>query len=88
MPKSFHLSPLVATQPPLLVELSARFPDRSPDDIQSLMEDHQAEISVLERYISESGLEERVFEVAELVRRDAMEGAESERSEGQSDVDM
>jgi nuclear pore complex protein Nup133 len=81
MPKSFHLSPLIATQPPLLLELSARFPDWTPDEVDLLMEDHQAEISVLQRYITENGLEERVLEVAELIKRDEERGEES-------DVDM
>lgn len=35
------------------------------------MADHQDEIRLLERYMDEAGLEARMKEVAELVKRDA-----------------
>lgn len=38
------------------------------------MKDHQDEIALLNRYIDEAGLEERVREVAELIKRDAERG--------------
>lgn len=54
------------------------------------MRDHQDEISLLERYIDEAGLEARVKEVAELVKRDVeLEGeGEITAGEGVGDVDM
>jgi nuclear pore complex protein Nup133 len=42
------------------------------------MKDHEDEIALLERYIGEAGLEERVKEVAELVRRDVENGWEED----------
>lgn len=42
------------------------------------MRDHQAEIEVLTRYLTEADLETRVKEVSELVRRDVSEGLEVE----------
>jgi nuclear pore complex protein Nup133 len=42
------------------------------------MKDYEDEIAVLERYIGEAGLEERVKEVAELVRRDVQDGWEED----------
>jgi nuclear pore complex protein Nup133 len=44
------------------------------------MKDHENEIALLERFIAEAGLEERVKEVAELVRRDAENGLEEDLS--------
>lgn len=73
-PRNFILSPFTASQPPLPAELAARFPEWSAGEIEQLMKDHENEIALLERYIGEAGMEERVKEVAELVRRDAETG--------------
>jgi hypothetical protein len=77
-PRNFILSPFTASQPPLSAELAARFPEWSAGEIELLMKDHEDEIAVLERYIGEAGLEERVKEVAELVRRDVEVGWEED----------
>lgn len=77
-PSEYILSPYTASQAPLPIELVARFPEWSTDQIEGLMRDHQAEIEVLTRYLTEADLETRVKEVSELVRRDVSEGLEVE----------
>lgn len=84
-PQSYILSPYTSAQPPLLAELTARFPDRTLQQIEALMADHEEEIRVLERYIEQGGLESRVKEVAELVKRD--QGAGVVAGRGQEDVE-
>ncbi|WWD09172.1 hypothetical protein V865_007294 [Kwoniella europaea PYCC6329] len=84
-PPNFILSPFTSTQPPLPAELAARFPTFSAEDIASLMEDHEKEIEILNRYLSENGLEERIREVAELVKNDL---EEEKREEGDVDIVM
>ncbi|WVQ93625.1 hypothetical protein IAU59_000701 [Kwoniella sp. CBS 9459] len=69
-PRNLILSPFTSSQPPLLAELAARFPTSTADEVESLMRDHEAEIEALNRYLRENGLEERVREVAELVKSD------------------
>ncbi|WRT63927.1 uncharacterized protein IL334_000854 [Kwoniella shivajii] len=69
-PPNFILSPFTASQPPLPAELAARFPSFSAEDIASLMADHENEIELLNRYLGENALEERIREVAELVKND------------------
>ncbi|KAK8861724.1 hypothetical protein IAR55_002547 [Kwoniella newhampshirensis] len=69
-PRNFILSPHTSCQPPLSAEIAGRFPSYPIDDIAALMEDHEKEISVLRRYLEENGLEERVREVADSVRKD------------------
>ena len=81
-PRAFILSPVTSIQPPLSSELSARFPDWPVQDLQALMQDHEDEIRVLNGYITEAGLEERVLEVIELVRSDEAQ------ADGDVDVHM
>ncbi|OCF44072.1 hypothetical protein I317_02025 [Kwoniella heveanensis CBS 569] len=69
-PRNLILSPFTSSQPPLLAELAARFPTFSAEDIELLMRDNEKEIEVLNRYLRDNGLDERVREVAELVRTD------------------
>nr|XP_019048984.1 hypothetical protein I302_02764 [Kwoniella bestiolae CBS 10118]OCF27914.1 hypothetical protein I302_02764 [Kwoniella bestiolae CBS 10118] len=84
-PPNFILSPFTSSQPPLPAELAARFPTFSAEDIAALMEDHENEIETLNRYLSENGLEERIREVAELVKNDI---EDEKREEGDVDVVM
>nr|XP_019002973.1 uncharacterized protein I203_04767 [Kwoniella mangroviensis CBS 8507]OCF66434.1 hypothetical protein I203_04767 [Kwoniella mangroviensis CBS 8507] len=84
-PPNFILSPFTSSQPPLPAELAARFPNFSAEDIASLMEDHEKEIEILNRYLGENGLEERIREVAELVKNDL---EEEKREEGDVDIVM
>lgn len=53
------------------------------------MRDHESEIEVLNRFTEEAGLEARVKEVAELVKRDSagLEGVVQGEEEDE-DVDM
>ncbi|ORY21434.1 Non-repetitive/WGA-negative nucleoporin C-terminal-domain-containing protein, partial [Naematelia encephala] len=69
-PRNFVLSPFVASQPPLQAELTARFPDWPPSDIDALMVDYEDEIEVLKSYLDGAGLERWIGEVAELVGQD------------------
>ncbi|WVF65992.1 hypothetical protein IAT40_000730 [Kwoniella sp. CBS 6097] len=69
-PRNLILSPFTSSQPPLLAELAARFPPSTAEEIETLMHDHEKEIDILNRYLRENGLEERVREVAELVKSD------------------
>jgi nuclear pore complex protein Nup133 len=90
-PQSYILTPYTAAQAPLRAELTARFPERGPDEIDALERDHGHEIGLLEVYLEDAGLEARVKEVAELVKRD-MEVEDVDRGEGGNgvaeDVDM
>lgn len=65
----YELDPEEAGQPPLAIELSARFPDWTAEEIDHLMQDHRDEIAQLDRW-REAGLERMIREVKELVRRD------------------
>jgi nuclear pore complex protein Nup133 len=92
-PPTFILSPYNSAQAPRLAELTARFPDRDAAAIEALMADHQDEIRVLEGYLEEVGLEERVKEVARLVKHDAglpegEDGDQGDDGEQGEDVDM
>ncbi|WVR03681.1 hypothetical protein IAU60_000676 [Kwoniella sp. DSM 27419] len=69
-PSNYILSPFTAAQPPLLAELTARFPSLPAGDVEALMADHEREIAMLQRYLEENGLEERVRGIAELVKAD------------------
>ncbi|WWC66609.1 uncharacterized protein I206_100512 [Kwoniella pini CBS 10737] len=84
-PRNFILSPFTSSQPPLPTELTARFPTFSAEDISSLMNDHEKEIEILNRYLSENALEERIREVAELVKTDI---EDEKREEGDVDIVM
>ncbi|WWC86014.1 uncharacterized protein L201_000885 [Kwoniella dendrophila CBS 6074] len=84
-PKNFILSPFTSSQPPLPAELAARFPTFSAEDIASLMADHEKEIEIINKYLSENGLEERIREVAELVNTDI---EDEKREEGDVDIVM
>lgn len=78
-PRQFILDPLSALSGPQTEELVARFPHRSPEEIQSLLDEHEAEITLLERYVNEHGLEARAREVGRLV---SMRIEEEERVRG------
>ncbi|WWC58351.1 uncharacterized protein I303_100891 [Kwoniella dejecticola CBS 10117] len=84
-PRNFILSPFTSSQPPLPAELAARFPTFSAEDISALMADHETEIEILNRYLTENGLEERIREVAELVKCDI---EDEKREEGDVDIVM
>lgn len=92
LPPSFLISPYDALTPPYASELSARFSDWQPEDLDALMADHEAEIEILRGYV-DCGLERLMKECAELVKRDRDEvGSEDEvkgRDEEQDeDVEM
>ena len=70
MSTEYELDPEEASQPPLALELSARFPDWPAEQIEELMRDHEDEISLLSKWV-EAGLPSMMREVKELVRRDA-----------------
>ncbi|WWD16353.1 hypothetical protein CI109_100779 [Kwoniella shandongensis] len=78
-PRNFILSPHTSSQPPLPAEIAARFPTYPAEDVARLMADHEKEIELLNKYLEENGLEERVREVAEMVRKDLEEEEEEER---------
>lgn len=63
------LSPKIAAQPPLLVEIKARFPELPASAHEALMADHNAEIEKLGKGI-EAGLEQGVKAITELVDAD------------------
>lgn len=83
-PKAFILAPFTCSQPPLLDELMARFPEKTPDEVVALMADHEDEIRVLTAYIDHAGLESRVKEVAALVQADAVR---EDEEQGAADED-
>lgn len=85
-PKAFIISPFNASQPPSAAELSATFPEWQAEEIDALMGDHEDEIRVLNDYLQNAGLERKIKEVAELVRRDA-NGEEEEEVE-MNDVEI
>jgi hypothetical protein len=72
LPADYELDPEQASQEPLMIELSARFHDWQADDLEGLMRDHESEIAQLGLW-RESGIDEMIREVKELMRRD-MEG--------------
>lgn len=86
-PKAFVLAPFTCSQPPLLDELTARFPEKTPDAIAALMADHEDEIRLLTGYIDNAGLESRVKEVAALVQADAAR-EDVEQDTADEDVQM
>jgi hypothetical protein len=73
----YELDPEEAGQPPLAIELSARFPDWRAEDIDALMRDHEDEIAQLARWRG-ADLERMIREVKELVRRDVADITEGE----------
>ncbi|ORX35321.1 Non-repetitive/WGA-negative nucleoporin C-terminal-domain-containing protein [Kockovaella imperatae] len=77
-PSAYILAPYTCTQAPTPKEVSARLTDYPPSDIAALLLDHDSEIQILERYIEQSDLEQRVKEVAELVRRDVQDEADDD----------
>ncbi|RXK40460.1 hypothetical protein M231_02293 [Tremella mesenterica] len=90
-PSNYIISPLTATQPPLLAEVAARFPERPAGEIEMLMRDHEDEIRTLQRYMNEAVLEERVKEVVELVREDTASAEDVigiGGEDGEGDVEM
>jgi hypothetical protein len=72
LPADYELDPEQASQEPLMIELSARFHDWQAEDLEGLMRDHESEIAQLGLW-RESGIDEMIRQVMELMRRD-MEG--------------
>ena len=83
-PRQFILDPLSALSGPQTEELVARFPHKSPEDIQGLLDEHEAEIALLERYVNEYGLEARAREVGRLVSARIEEEERMRDGEGDS----
>lgn len=52
-----------------MIELSARFSDWPAEDLEALMGDHESEIAQLGS-MRESGIDDMIKEVKELLRRD------------------
>jgi hypothetical protein len=52
-----------------MIELSARFHDWQAEDLEGLMRDHESEIAQLGLW-RDSGIDEMIKEVKELLRRD------------------
>jgi nuclear pore complex protein Nup133 len=69
LPPDYELSPEDASQEPLMIELSARFPEWTSDDLEGLMGDHESEIAQLGQW-RESGIDAMIKEVRELIKRD------------------
>lgn len=80
LPASFtSMSPKIAAQPPLMEEIKARFPELPASTHESLMADHEAEISALEKGVSD-GLAEGVKAISELVESDMQQDADGDVS--------
>lgn len=73
------MSPKIAAQPPLMVEIKARFPELPNSAHEALMADHEAEIAELEKGVS-NGLAEGVKAITELVESDIQQDAEGDVS--------
>jgi hypothetical protein len=58
-----------------MIELSARFPDWTSDDLEGLMGDHESEIAQLGQW-RESGIDAMIKEVRELIKRDMGAGVD------------